>query len=194
MNKAEEPSEAAATANGWEFGHHCPDISWRSHKCPGLHQPFFFGWHGFQLQLVDSLHVKSMGDLMPLGEYCLPSSNVFSHHCPDVLTYWLWVPWKERKCKHSWVPTARKVSFRHIDHDQYIWHTEPFIRQQWSHRRSLNSNMWFSFSHGSEGVKYHTAPSSHVRFPSSSRPADRPDSLNTYHKNCQHERLQLLHV
>ena len=87
MNKAAEPSEAAATANGWEFGHHRPDISWRSHKCPGLHQPFFFGWHGLQLQLVDSLRVKSMGDLMPLGEYCLPSSNVFSYHCPEVLTY-----------------------------------------------------------------------------------------------------------
>ena len=73
---------------------------------------------------------------------------------------WVWVPWKERKCKHSWVSTARKVSFRHIDHDRYIWHSEPCVRQQWSHRRSLNSNMWFSFPTVLRGVKYHTAPSS----------------------------------
>jgi len=68
-------------SNRWEFDHRCSE---GRRNFPTLIGRFL------SADMVSSYNwliavIKSMGDLIPLGEYCLSSPNVFSHHCPDVV-------------------------------------------------------------------------------------------------------------
>jgi len=60
---------------------------------------------------------------MPLGEYCLPSSNVFSHHCPDVLTNSILIDTEYHEMQ-TFLPvsisTVRGGLFCRIDLNQYL--------------------------------------------------------------------------
>jgi len=53
---------------------------------------------------------------MPLDEYCLPSSNILSNHCPDVLIYSIQIDSEYHERKEDSRYQTHELFYR-IDHN-----------------------------------------------------------------------------